>query len=60
MKMYEELELLLYVFLTSALHGSMWSASRPGRFTPMERGPGTRIHIVHSLALKAEALLNNV
>jgi hypothetical protein len=27
--------------LTSALDGSEWSASRPGRFTPRERAPGT-------------------
>jgi hypothetical protein len=28
-------------FLTSALDGSEWSASCPGRFTPGERAPGT-------------------
>jgi hypothetical protein len=27
--------------LTSALHRSEWSASRPGRFTPRERAPDT-------------------
>jgi hypothetical protein len=27
--------------LTSALDGDEWSASRPGRFTPRERAPGT-------------------
>jgi hypothetical protein len=27
--------------LTSALDGREWSASRPGRFTPRERAPGT-------------------
>jgi hypothetical protein len=27
--------------LTSALNGGEWSASRPGRFTPRERAPGT-------------------
>jgi hypothetical protein len=27
--------------LTSALDGGEWSASRPGRFTPKERAPGT-------------------
>jgi hypothetical protein len=27
--------------LTSALDGSEWSASRPGRFTPRERALGT-------------------
>jgi hypothetical protein len=28
--------------LTSALDGGGWSASRPGRFTPRERAPGTQ------------------
>jgi hypothetical protein len=28
-------------FLTSELAGGEWSASRPGRFTPEERAPGT-------------------
>jgi hypothetical protein len=28
-------------FLTSALVVGEWSASRPGRFTPGERAPGT-------------------
>jgi hypothetical protein len=28
--------------LTSALDGGEWSASRPGRFTPRERAPGTQ------------------
>jgi hypothetical protein len=28
--------------LTSALDGGVWSASRPGHFTPRERAPGTR------------------
>jgi hypothetical protein len=27
--------------LTSALDGGEWSASRPARFTPRERAPGT-------------------
>jgi hypothetical protein len=27
--------------LASALDGGEWSASRPGRFTPKERAPGT-------------------
>jgi hypothetical protein len=30
-----------HFFLTSALVGGEWSASRPGRFTPEERAPGT-------------------
>jgi hypothetical protein len=28
-------------FLTSALDGGEWSASRPGRFAPREKAPGT-------------------
>jgi hypothetical protein len=31
----------IQVFLNSALVGGEWSASRPGRFTPGEREPGT-------------------
>jgi hypothetical protein len=31
----------MHVFLNSALAGSEWSASTPGRFTPEERAPGT-------------------
>jgi hypothetical protein len=30
-----------HVFLTSALVGGEWSASRPARFTPGERSSGT-------------------
>jgi hypothetical protein len=30
-----------HTFLTSALGGGEWSASRPGRFTPGERAPGS-------------------
>jgi hypothetical protein len=29
--------------LTLALDGGEWSASRPGRFTPRERDPGTHL-----------------
>jgi hypothetical protein len=39
MKTYWEVE--VYAFLTLALDGDEWSASRPGRFTPRERAPGT-------------------
>jgi hypothetical protein len=28
--------------MTSALDGGEWSASRPGRFTPREKAPGTQ------------------
>jgi hypothetical protein len=31
----------VHIFLTSALVGGDWSASRPCRFTPGERAPGT-------------------
>jgi hypothetical protein len=31
----------IHIFLTSALAGGEWSASRPCRFTPRERTPGT-------------------
>jgi hypothetical protein len=31
----------VHIFLTSALAGGEWLASRPGRFTPGERAPGT-------------------
>jgi hypothetical protein len=33
-------ELYLHAFLTSALDGGEWSASRPHCFTPRERAPG--------------------
>jgi hypothetical protein len=31
----------MHIFLTSALVGGVWSASRSGRFTRGERDPGT-------------------
>jgi hypothetical protein len=31
----------LQAFLTSALDGGEWSTSRPGRFIPREKAPGT-------------------
>jgi hypothetical protein len=34
MKAYEEVDVYIHIFLTSALAGGEWSASRPGRFTP--------------------------
>jgi hypothetical protein len=39
MKTYEGVETQLYAFLTSALDGGEWSASRPGGFTPGEKAP---------------------
>jgi hypothetical protein len=41
MKRYWGVEVQLHAFLTSELDGGEWSASRPGRFTPRERAPGT-------------------
>jgi hypothetical protein len=41
MKTYWGVEVQLHSFLTSALDGGEWSASRPGRFKPKERAPGT-------------------
>jgi hypothetical protein len=29
------------LFLTSALYGGVWSVTRPCRFNPLERAPGT-------------------
>jgi len=40
-KTYGGMEVQLHAFLTSALDGGEWSASRAGYFTPMERVPGT-------------------
>jgi hypothetical protein len=34
MKAYARVDVCIHVFLTSALAGSEWSASRSGRFTP--------------------------
>jgi hypothetical protein len=41
MKGYEEVDVWIHIFLPSALSGGEWSVSRPGRFTPRERAPGT-------------------
>jgi hypothetical protein len=41
MKAYGGMDVQIHIFLTSALVGGEWSASRPGRFTPGERVPGT-------------------
>jgi hypothetical protein len=42
MKAYGEVALKTQVFLTSALVGGEWSASRPRHFISRERAPGTR------------------
>jgi len=39
MKTYGRVEVQLQALLTSSLDGILWSASRPGRFTPGERAP---------------------
>jgi hypothetical protein len=41
MKTYLGVEVQLHSFLTSALDGDEWSASRLVRFIPTERAPGT-------------------
>jgi hypothetical protein len=41
MKAYGEVDVYIYIFLTSALVGGEWTASRPGHFTPVETAPGT-------------------
>jgi hypothetical protein len=41
MKMYGGVDVEIHIFLTSALVGGEWSASRPARFTPVKRAPGT-------------------
>jgi hypothetical protein len=41
MKEYGGVDVYIHIFLTSALAGGEWSASRLGRFTPGERSPGT-------------------
>jgi hypothetical protein len=44
MKAYGGVDVQIHIFLTSALVGGEWSASRPGRFIPGERPPG--IHCI--------------
>jgi hypothetical protein len=41
MKAYGEVDVKIHIFLTSALDGGEWSASRPGSHIPGERAPGT-------------------
>jgi hypothetical protein len=41
MKAYGGMDVQIHIFLTSALFGGEWSASRLGRFTPKERARGT-------------------
>jgi hypothetical protein len=41
MKTYEEVDVWIHIFYTSALLGGERSTTRPGRFTPGERSAGT-------------------
>jgi hypothetical protein len=41
MKVYGGVDVQIHIFLTSALAGGDWSASRPGRFTPGEKAHST-------------------
>jgi hypothetical protein len=41
MKAYGGMDVQIHIFLTSVLAGGEWSASRPGRFTPVEIAPDT-------------------
>jgi hypothetical protein len=41
MKAYGGVDVQIHISLTLALAGVEWSASRPGRFAPAERSPGT-------------------
>jgi hypothetical protein len=43
MKAYVGVEVQIHIFLVSVLVGGEWWASRPGRFTPGERAPGTQL-----------------
>jgi hypothetical protein len=41
MKAYGGMDLQIHIFLTSALNGDEWSASRPSSFTPGEIAPSS-------------------
>jgi hypothetical protein len=41
MKAYGGVDVLIHIFMTSALVGGEWSASRTYLFTPGEKAPGT-------------------
>jgi hypothetical protein len=41
MKVHGGVDVLIHIFLTSALAGGEWSASRPSRFTPAKEPPGS-------------------
>jgi hypothetical protein len=39
MKAYMGVDVQIHIFLTSVLAGGEWSASCPGRYTPVEKAP---------------------
>jgi hypothetical protein len=41
MEVYGGVDVQIHIFLTLALAGDGWSASRPSHFTPGERAPGS-------------------
>jgi hypothetical protein len=43
MQAYGGVDVLIHIFLTLALVGGEWSASRRGRFSPRKRTPGTNL-----------------
>jgi hypothetical protein len=57
MKAYGRVDVQLHIFLTLALVGGEWSASRPCRFTARERAPG-----IHGIGgwVQPRATLGNV
>jgi hypothetical protein len=57
MKAYGGVDVQIHIFLTSALVGGEWSASRPGRYNPGKRAPGT--HWIGGW-VEPKAGLNNV
>jgi hypothetical protein len=57
MKAYGGVDVQIHIFLTSALVGGEWSASRPSCFTPEESAPST--HLIGGLVIP-RAGLNNV
>jgi hypothetical protein len=55
MKTYEGVDVYLHSFLTSALGGGEWSASRPGRFTP---GEGASVQLLDTTGMRLNYLCN--
>jgi hypothetical protein len=41
MRVYRGVDVYIHTYMTSALVGGEWSASRPGHFIPGERAPGS-------------------